>query len=203
MVEIVTLASTLADTSKDRVTTMSLGHIVNQLHDKYGLADASTAEKTNFTSLGIGSQQIDHLDASDQNFLLHRHLLKLGSFSVNGSEFVSVDGAPLVNGITNDVDDAAESLITDRNTNRSSGIGDLLSTDQTFGTVHGNGPDGILSQMLGNLKYQPWRTVCHVQGVENLGEAFIELNVDDGTDDCYNSAIVGGSRGGSIITFKL
>lgn len=46
MVEIVTLASALTDTSKHRVTTMGLGDVVNQFHNQYRLTDTSTTEET-------------------------------------------------------------------------------------------------------------------------------------------------------------
>ena len=169
MVQIVALTGTFTDSSKHGVTTMGLGNIVDQFHDKYGLADTGATEKTNFTSLSIWSQEIDHLNTSDQNFLLHRHFLELWSFSMNSSSFVGIDGTPLVNWVTNDIDDTTKSLLSDRNTNGSSGIGDFLSTDKTFGTIHSNGPHGIFSQMLGDLEYQPRRTFCHVQGVKNFG----------------------------------
>merc|ERR550534_3132989 len=46
VVEIVTLPGPLADTSEHRETTVSLGNVVDQLHDKHSLAHSSTAEET-------------------------------------------------------------------------------------------------------------------------------------------------------------
>jgi len=62
VVEIVTLTSTLADTSEHGETTMKLGDVVNQLHDKHGLADTGTTEESNLTTLGVGSQKVDNLN---------------------------------------------------------------------------------------------------------------------------------------------
>ena len=62
VVEIVTLTSSLADTSEDGETTMKFGDIVDKLHDKDGLADTGTTEETNLTSLGVGSQKVDNLN---------------------------------------------------------------------------------------------------------------------------------------------
>ena len=39
---------------------------------------------TNLASLGIGGEQVDHLDASHQDLLLHAHLAELGRLSVDG-----------------------------------------------------------------------------------------------------------------------
>ena len=63
MVEIVTLASTFTDSGKDRVTSVSLGNIVDQLHDQDGLADSGTTEQTDLSSLGVGGQEVDDLDS--------------------------------------------------------------------------------------------------------------------------------------------
>ena len=38
---------------------------------------------TNLASLGIGGEQVDHLDASHQDLLLHAHLAELGRLRVD------------------------------------------------------------------------------------------------------------------------
>ena len=63
VVEIVTLTSALSDAGKHGETTMQLGDVVDQLHDQHGLADTSTTEETDLTSLGVGAQEINNLDA--------------------------------------------------------------------------------------------------------------------------------------------
>ncbi len=42
----VTFTSPLPDPGKDGVSTVRLGHVVDQLHDEHGLAYAGTAEQT-------------------------------------------------------------------------------------------------------------------------------------------------------------
>jgi hypothetical protein len=44
---------------------VSLGHVVDQLHDKDSLADACAAEETDLATLGVGSQEVDDLDAGN------------------------------------------------------------------------------------------------------------------------------------------
>lgn len=46
VVQVISLAGTLSHSGKHRVTTMGLGHIVNQLHDQHSLAHTSTTEQT-------------------------------------------------------------------------------------------------------------------------------------------------------------
>jgi hypothetical protein len=67
VVEIVTLTSSLSDTSEDGVTTMGLGDIVNKLHDEYGLTDTGTTEKSNLSSSSVGSKEINNLDTYIQS----------------------------------------------------------------------------------------------------------------------------------------
>lgn len=59
MVQVVTLTSTLADASEDRVTTMSLGDVINQLLDKHRLSDTGTSEETDLSTTGVWSEQVD------------------------------------------------------------------------------------------------------------------------------------------------
>ena len=70
---------------------------------------------------------------------------------MDGLPLVGGDGTPLVNGITDHVDNATEGLGTDGDHDGRAGVVHHLSTDQTLGTVHGDGTHGVLSEMLGNL----------------------------------------------------
>merc|ERR1719384_1977694 len=198
VVEIVTLTGPLSHTSKHRVTTVGLGDVVDQFHDQHSLAHTGSAKQTNLASLGIGSQQVHHLDTSDQDLLLDTHLVKLGSLGVDGLALLGVDGAPLVNGLTDHIDDPAEGLGTNRNHDGVSGVVDNLATDETLGTVHGNGSDGVLSQVLGNLQDELGGPVLHLEGVENLREPIFKLDINNGSDDGDNLPLgqSSSSRGG-------
>ena len=50
MVEIVALAGALADAGEDGVTSVSLGHIVDQLHNQDSLAHAGAAKQADLAS---------------------------------------------------------------------------------------------------------------------------------------------------------
>ena len=49
---------------------MSLGDVVDQFHDEDSLADSSTTEETNLTTLGVGGDQIDDLKSDLKGRLL-------------------------------------------------------------------------------------------------------------------------------------
>merc|ERR1712055_1098109 len=190
VVQIVALPGPLADTGEHGETTVSLGNVVDQLHDKHSLADTSAAEKTDLTSLTVRGKQVDDLDTSDKDFLLDGHLIEVGSLSVDGLALVSGDGAPLVDRVSDHVDDAAKGLLAHRDGDGETLILNNITPDKTLGTVHGNGPDGVLSKVLGHLEDELGLPADDSEGVEDLREAIVELDVHNGTDDRDNLALV-------------
>ena len=70
VIEVVALAGALADAGEHRHAAMRLGDVVDQLHDDHGLADAGAAEQADLAALGVGRQQVDDLDAGDQDLAL-------------------------------------------------------------------------------------------------------------------------------------
>ena len=46
---------------------MRLGDVVDQFHDQHGLADAGAAEQADLAALGVRREQIDDLDAGDED----------------------------------------------------------------------------------------------------------------------------------------
>src|SRR3546814_20251260 len=64
---VVAFAGPFADAGEDGVAAMRLRDVVDQLHDRHGLADAGAAEEADLAALGVGRQQVDDLDAGDQH----------------------------------------------------------------------------------------------------------------------------------------
>lgn len=208
MVQVVTLTSSLTDTSEDRVTTVGLGNIVNELLNKHGLADTGTTEKTNLSTSSVGGEEVDDLDTSLENLSLGRLVDELGSVGVDRGLPYTLDGATLVNGLTNNVHDTTakpsvwspsvckafylpEGRRTDGDLDGSTSVKNLLASDKTIGTVHGNASDSVLTQVLSNLKNKSATlgsgltlTKLNVEGVKDRGEVVrVEVDVNDGTND--------------------
>ena len=85
VIEVVAFAGALADAGEHRVTAVRLGDVVDQFLNQHGLADAGAAEQADLAALGVGRQQIDDLDAGDENFRFGR-LVGIGRrFLVDGA----------------------------------------------------------------------------------------------------------------------
>mmetsp|Transcript_19812 Transcript_19812/g.50669 ORF Transcript_19812/g.50669 Transcript_19812/m.50669 type:complete len:478 (-) Transcript_19812:230-1663(-) len=196
VVEIVTLTSTLSDTSEDRVTTMSLSNVVDKFHDKHCLTDTGTTEETNLTTLSVGGKKIYDLDTSDKDFLLCRLVGEKRRVVMNGVLCLGSDFSTLINGLSNDVNDTAKGLLAYGNLDGGAGVNYALATDKTVSGIHSNSPHGVFSKMLGNLKNESHVVVLNLKGVQDGGELTIELNIDDGTNNLRYTARGAGGGGG-------
>jgi len=139
VVQIVTLSGSLTDTGKDRVTSVSLGDVVDQLcthartnHNRsaqppfvlpnttpvlareltlnqHGLSDTSTTEQTNLSTTSVRGQKVDDLDTSLQDLGDDGLVDKRRGVGVDRSLLDSLDRASVVNGLTDDVHDSSAS----------------------------------------------------------------------------------------------
>jgi peptide chain release factor 1 len=134
VVQIVTLTGTLADTGEDGVTTVGLGDVVDELLNEHSLADTGTTEETNLATTSVGGDQVDNLDTGNQNLGSGGLLSELGGLPVDGHVVLGLDGATLVNGVTGDVHDAAQSRLADGDGDGSASVGGLGAADETLGT---------------------------------------------------------------------
>ncbi len=151
LVEVVALTGALTHAAEHGHTTVFLGDVVDQFLNQNGLADTGTTEQADLAALAVGSQQVDHLDAGLEHPGLGLQLGELGSFAVDGGCGGGVDGALLVNRLTENVEDAAESGFSDGHGDRGAGVDGFHAAHQTVGAAHGNGADAVIAQQLLNL----------------------------------------------------
>ena len=183
MIEVVALAGALADAGEHRIAAVRLGDVVDQFHDQHGLADAGAAEQADLAALGIGREQIDDLDAGDENRGFGR-LIGIGRrLLVDGAHRLALDRAGFVDRLADDVDDAAEQAGADRHRDRRAGVAHFLAAHQTFAGIHGDGAHGVLAELLGDFEHQAMALVRGFQRIEDRRQVFVELHVDDGADD--------------------
>ncbi len=114
VIEVVALARALADAGEHRIAAMRLGDVVDQLLDQHRLADAGAAEEADLAAARVGREQVDDLDAGDENLRLRR-LVDIGRrLLVDGAPLGRLHRARLVHRLADDVHDAAERLLADR-----------------------------------------------------------------------------------------
>ena len=150
----------------------------------HGLADAGAAEQADLAALGVGREQVDDLDAGDEDLAprstgRYRPARRLWI----GAPLLVRDRAGLVDRLADDVHDAAERAVADRHRDRLAGVGDLLAAHQAFGGVHRDGAHGRFAEMLGDFEHQAVALVLGLQRVQDRRQVALELHVDDGADD--------------------
>ena len=175
LVEVVALTGALTHTTEHRHTAVLLGDVVDQLLNQHGLAHAGAAEQADLAALAIGSQEVDHLDAGLEHLGLGLKLGDVGGIPVDGSGGRGVDGALLVDGLAQHVEDAAEGAFTHGHGDRCTGVNGFHAAHQTVGATHGNGTNPVITQKLLNLSGQGDVVTCGVfpldaQGVIDLGQ---------------------------------
>ena len=193
VIEVVAFAGTLADAGEHRVTAMRLRDVVDQFLNQHGLADAGAAEQADLAALGVRRQQVDDLDAGDENFSFGG-LVGIGRrFLMDRAQAFRNHRAGFIDRLADDVDDAAERAGADRHHDRLAGVGDFLTADQTLGGVHRDGAHRGFAEMLRHFEHQTVAAVLGLDRVQNGGQMSLELHVDDGADDLRDaSGLVGG-----------
>ena len=188
VIEVVALAGALADAGEHRVTAMGLGDVVDQFHDENGLADAGAAEQADLAALGVRREQVDDLDAGDEDLRFGRLLDIGGRILVDGALRLGRERAGFVDRLADDIHDAAERLVADRHHDRCAGVDDDLAANQTFGGVHGDGAHGVFAEMLRDFENQAVADIDGLQRVQDRRQVLVELHVDDGADDLTDLA---------------
>ena len=197
--EVVALAGALADAGEARHAAVRLRDVVDELLDEDGLADAGAAEEADLAALAVRSEEVDDLDAGLEDFDLGRLLLERRRSPVDRRRALRVDRAGLVDGLADDVEDAAEALGADRHRDRAAGVADFHAAHEAVGRVHRDGADRVLAEVLRDLEGEVVllvrdARVRDLQRVQDLRElAGRELDVDDGTDDLDDPAFSGGA----------
>ena len=147
----------------------------------HGLADAGAAEQADLAALQVRRQQIDHLDAGDQDFRRGRLFLEASAHrGGSGSACVVLTGPcssigspitfrmrPSVSGPTGTVIGAA-------------GVHHFLAAHHAVGAVHGDAAHGALAQFLRHFQHQGVVGELGVQRVLDERQLAVELHVHHG-----------------------
>ena len=112
---------------------MGFGDVVDQLLDQHGLADAGAAEQADLAALGVRREQIDDLNAGDQDLGLGGLIDIGGSRRVYRPLLRGLDRAGLVDRLAHHVHDTSERFVAYRDGDRLAGVDYVLAAHQAFG----------------------------------------------------------------------
>jgi hypothetical protein len=161
------LTGALADAAEGREALVLLGDRADQLLDQNGLADAGAAEQADLAALRVGSQQVNNLDARLEHLLGGSEVLDLGGAAMDGPALLDLDVAALVDRLAEQVEDAAEGGLADRDRDRAARVDHLVATAQAVGGVHGDGAHAVVAEVL-----------LHLADQVELGAALLRRHLD-------------------------
>ena len=148
VIEVVALAGALADAGEHRQAAVLFGDVVDELEHVHGLADAGAAEQADLAALGERYQQVDDLDAGDQEVLPARLLIKRRRRPVDRQVLARLDRAAVVLRMPEHVHDASERALTDRHRDRRPGRRDGEPALQALRGAHGDGAHHPVPELL-------------------------------------------------------
>ncbi len=185
MVEVVPLAGPFADAREHRITGVLYGDVTDQFHQGNRLADAGAAEQAHLATLDDGHDEVDDLDARLQNLGGGRLVLEFGRDPVDGPPRLGFHRPLLVDGLAQDVHDAAQGGGADRDLDGRAGARGNQTTPHTVGGTHGDGAHDAVAELLLYLERQT--DLIDFQGVVDLRHLVAgELYVHHGTDDLHH-----------------
>ena len=182
--EVVALTRTLSDAREYRIAAVLGGDIADKLLYEDGLADACAAEKSYFTALSVGRDEVDDLDARLEYLDNGALLLKRRSLAVYAPFLLGHDVALLVDRLAEDVEHTSEGLLADGHLYARARSSDLhiLAESLTCGE-HDTAHD-VVAHMLSDLHNAASAVDLNGESVPDHGELSRgELNVYNRSDD--------------------
>ncbi len=201
MIEVVALAGALADTGKHGQAAVLLGDIVDQLEHVDGLADAGAAEQADLAALRERHQQVDDLDARDQQILTAGLLIERRRRAMDRQMLLGLHLAAVVLRSSQHVHDAAQGGLADGHLDGRSGAHYGQPAAQTLRAAHGDRTHDTIAQLL--LHFERQIAFLQLQGVVDARDRIPwKLDVDDCADDLGNLAFRNVSHNVQFPAFK-
>ncbi len=192
--EVGALTGALADAGEHRHTTVVRRHTGDHLGDEHGLAHAGTTEQADLSTLLVGGEQVDHLDAGFEHLRRRLESIEVGRSPVNLPPLVCGE-ARLVEAVTHDIPDVAEGAVAHRRLNTVPGVDHRRASGEAVGRLHGDRSHPVVADLLRNLGGNVNRFTTDVDvefdlGVDLRQVAGRELHVDDGAGDADDASLL-------------
>ena len=148
--EVVPLARPLADAGEHGHAAVLLGDVVDQLLDQHGLAEPGAAEQADLAAAHERGDQVDDLDPRLEDLRLRRQLAELRRVAVD-RRALARGGLAVVDRLAEDVPEAAERLLADRDADRRAGVDHVDAARQAVGRIHRDRADAVVPEVLLDL----------------------------------------------------
>ena len=189
--EVVPLAGSLAHAGEDGVAAVLRGDVPDQLLDDDRLPGAGAAEDGHLPAALERGDQVHDLDPRLEDLLLGEELVEGRRVAVDGEHLLGLHRALPVDGVAQDVEDAAERLLAHRDGDGRAGIDRVEAARQPVGGGHGHRAHPVVPQVLLDLDDEGVLSLhllaaraLDLEGVVDRGKlARGELHVDDGACD--------------------
>ena len=119
---------------------------------------------------------------------------------MDGAPQLGLDRSGLIDRLTDDVHDATERFVANRNHDGRASIANGLAPNEAFRNVHGDTADGVFTEVLRYFKDEAVGTVHRLKRVQDRRQIAVELDVDDGAYDLRDAT---GARGDNRRLFYL
>src|SRR5207302_587814 len=130
--EVVALARALAYAREDGDAAVRPRDVVNQLLDQHRLADARAAEEPDLAALHVRRDQVDHLDPGLEDLNGRLEVLEGRGIAVDRPALhIVARRILLVDRVADDVPEAAERDVADRDGDRLAGVEDVRAARET------------------------------------------------------------------------
>jgi hypothetical protein len=172
-------------------------HVVDELLDEHGLADARASEETDLAALHVRGDQIDHLDAGLEDLDGRRQVAEGRRLAVNRPALRVLGRRLVVDRIADDVPHAPQRHVSDGHRDGATGVNDVETARKAVRRVHRDRAHAVVAQMLLHLRDEPLRSLAvgarHLdgEGVVDLGQRSGEDGVDDHALDLEQGADLG------------
>jgi hypothetical protein len=199
VIKVVAFAGALTDAGQNRVTAVGLGDVVDQFLHGDGLADAGAAEQADLAALGVGAEQVDDLDAGDEDFRRGRLLGEGGRLAVDRAVMVvligpaSSIGSPMTFMMRPSVPGPTGTMIEEPVS--TTGWPRVRPSVVSMAMVRTVFSPRCWATSRTRRKGSPvfWSTLVVSSAFRMAGRCPLELDVDDGADDLHDAA--GGAAG--------
>ena len=146
---------------------MSLGDVIDQLHDHDGLPYACSSECPYFSALGKRADQINDLNPGFQHLRLRVLIHQRRSPTMNRITLYRFHRASFIHRLPQNIQHPPQNPFPNRNGDRCPSIFHGHSTLKSFGRGHGNRPRPIVPQVLLHFQHHtrllPTHLVFHLQ----------------------------------------